>query len=217
MCPLFIELKKKCRKAILAIAIFSFFITIFMLTIPIYMLQVFDRVISAHSYETLAYLTIIAIFVLIIWGLLEKYRSTILVATGRWLEEFLAPILFTKSPDNYLEGNHLASQPLKDVETLRSFVASPSTNVLFDAPWVPIYILAMFLLHPFLGVIAIFGAIFLFSLAIINDHWTRNLMQKANEALIMSQHQVNAVMRNAESIVAMGMVDDLRQNWHDNN
>jgi len=206
-----------CKKAFISVGILSFFVNILMLTVPLYMLQLFDRVLSSHSFDTLLFLTIIAAIALIVLGLLEACRSRVLLIVSNWLDNKIAPEAINRSADETLRGNQMATQSISDVATLRGFVSSPALLVLFDAPWIPIYLLAIFILHITLGVIALIGGILLFSLAVTNEIITRNLHKDANQKAINTSQQVRTTLNNAETIQAMGMMPAVIKRWFTEN
>ncbi len=206
-----------CKKAFAFVGVFSFFINALILTVPLYMLQIFDRVLASQHYETLVFLTILAIFALIVFGLLDMCRGQILIYTANWLDKKLGPIAFSKTPDQLLLGNKAARQSLPDLTNLRTFLSSPTLMTLFDLPWAPVFILVIFLLHPILGILATFGAIVLFSIALLNQYLTKKLLDEANESLIQSNAHTQSTLNNAEVIQAMGMLPAIITRWQASN
>ncbi len=206
-----------CKKAFIYVAIFSFFINLLYLIVPIYMLQIFDRVLPSFSYDTLIYLTIIAVAGLLVLALLDIMRNRIMLHVSHWFDRKVGTAALQRCPDEILQGNDFASQSLRDVMHVRAFLASPALMILFDAPWVPIFIIAIFLVHPLLGFVALLGAVILFALAILNEYTTRKLQAKVSEASIASQLYTNATLRNAEIIQAMGMMPAIINTWYERN
>lgn len=207
------EALKACRGAFGFAALFSLFVNLLMLTVPIYMLQVFDRVLTSRSQDTLIFLTLIAIGALAAFGLLDIARSRILVHIGTWLDQKLSPKALALSADDVLRGGQYAPQSLRDITNLRQFVGSTAIFSLFDAPWTPLYLIVIFLFHVWLGVIATVGAIVLFMLALLNELMTNEPLAKANSAFINNQQQFDSALRNAEAIQAMGMLPAIIQRW----
>lgn len=206
-----------CRNALYMVGLFSFFINILMLTTSIYMLQVYDRVLASRSFDTLIYLTLAALIALMTLALLDIARSRILVHVSHWLDNALSAPALGKSPDQILSGHGYGPQALRDIATLRSFVAGSGIFSLFDAPWVPIYLIAIFYLSPTLGVLATLGAVMLFGLAVINEMITRHMLTEANAKAIAAQYYVDASLRNAEVIQAMGMMPNIIEHWDSKN
>lgn len=202
-----------CKRAFVFVGIFSLFINALILTLPLYMLQVFDRVLASHSYDTLLYLTMVAVFAIIIYGILDACRTYILVYTSHWLDKKLGPLALSKAPDQLLLGNASARQALPDINNVRTFISSPQLLSLFDAPWTPIFILVIFLLHPVLGLIALVGTVALFSFALLNQILTKPILDEANTAIILTNAHTQATLNNAEVIQAMGMLPAIVKRW----
>ena len=159
---------KKCRFVLLAVAIVSLFVNVLMLTVPLYMLQIYSRVLVSRSNETLIYLSIMAAGALLVMAALDFTRSRILVNMSAWLENRLGPEVLPQAISQQLQSQTYGVQALRDVSQVRQFVASPGIFSLFDAPWVPVYLFVIYLLHPVLFTIAVIGALMLFSLAVAN-------------------------------------------------
>ncbi len=206
-----------CKKAFIYVAVFSCFVNILMLTVSIYMLQIFDRVFASHSHDTLIYLTVIAVFALAILSVLDFLRTRILLFISHWLDNKLSPEALHRSVDDLLKGQTYAPQSLRDIATIRGFLAGYGMLAILDAPWVPIYLFVIFLLHPYLGILGTIGAIILFTLAIINERTTRELVTEGNTNAMKAQYQISATLRNAESIQAMGMLPSIIKRWFGEN
>jgi PrtD family type I secretion system ABC transporter len=202
-----------CHRAFYVAGFFSLFINMLMLAIPLHMLQVYDRVLPSRSTNTLIYLTAIAIAALLVLAFLDMARSRILVNSGIWFDHVMSPAAFAKSPDEILKGRSYGPQALRDIATVKQFISGAGIIALFDAPWAPIYLIAVFMLHPLLGVIALVGAMLLFALAILNEMVTREPLKSANAEGIASQRFVESCLRNAEAIQAMGMMSYLVNHW----
>ncbi len=211
------ETLRASRAAFVYVGLFSFLINMLMLTVPIYMLQIFDRVLSSQSYETLLYLTLIAIVALIVMGLLDVARTRILVRISRWLDNKLSPLALIRSADNLLAGDTYGAQSLKDVSTVRQFLGGVSIFPFFDAPWVPVYLLVVFLVDPVLGFIATGGAVILFVLAVVNEIVSRKPLSEANTHHIQNQYYIDSALNNSETIQAMGMLPAIVKKWFSNN
>src|SRR5918994_487437 len=203
------------RPGFLVLAVFSFAINLLVLTSPLYMMQVFDRVLGSGRLETLAFLTLVAGVLMLGLGALESIRGQALGRIGRWLERRLAPELITASLRGALAGSRVGSQALRDLGTIRGFLAGPGVSALLDAPWVPVFIVIIALLHPWLGLIALASAIALFAVAVANEHAARRPLKEAAGRSIAAMQRVEAAMRNAEVIQAMGMRADFLRRWSD--
>jgi len=173
-----------CRRAFGWVGLFSLCINALMLTVPLYTLQIFDRVIASQSRETLIFLTIIALGAVLVLGLIELVRSRILIRVSIWIEQRLAPEAFERGLAAALYGRPYRTQALRDLGQMRSFFGGPAVLSLFDGPWVPIFLAVTFLLHPLVGLVALAGAVVLFVLAVLNELLTRTPLQLASQAAI---------------------------------
>jgi len=206
-----------CRRSFIFVGVFSFLINFLMLTIPIYMMQIFDRVLAARSYDTLIFLTIIAILALLVLALLDIARSKILIRVSHWLDNSLSPYALSRSADTLLQGSGYGRQSLRDIATLRTFLSGTGIFSLFDAPWAPVYLLVIFMLHSVLGFISLFGAAVLFGLALYNELSTRVPLGIANAQNMKTQQRIDSTLNNAEAIQAMGMLNNIVRKWFNEN
>jgi ATP-binding cassette subfamily C protein/ATP-binding cassette subfamily C protein EexD len=205
---------KSCRPNLLAVVFFSAFINVLMLVAPLYMLQVYDRVLMSKSYVTLIALTVIALGCLVVYGILEFVRSRILIRTGLKLDEYLNErvfrVIFKASIGSSVDTS---AQALRDKDTIREFLSGGAVIAFCDAPWVPLFILAGFLLHPWLGMVSLAGAIVIFILALFNEISTRGLMGEASGKTIAATHYASTSLRNAEVVHALGMISSVMNIW----
>lgn len=206
-----------CKKYFISVGIFSFFINVLMLVAPLYMLQVFDRVLASGSYDTLIYLSIIALFALLILGVLDMVRNFVLVRVGNWIDQRLSINALQSVPEQVLKGYNYGAQCLKDVARIRGFLCGQGIYAFFDAPWTPLFIVIIYMLHPSLGTVALIGAVLLFSLAIINERFARKPLAQSAELEIRNQSQIDTAMRNTHVIQAMGMMPNLMSHWSKKN
>ena len=206
-----------CRVSFLCVGVFSFAINALLLTGSLYMLQVYDRVLTSRSLETLVYLNGIALLALLVLGLLDIVRSRILVNVSVWLEQKLAPHAFEQALANSLRGRSYRSDALRDVRELRTFFIGPGLLVLFDLPSVPLFLLAITLLHPVLGLVATIATLILLLFAVLNDQLARRPLKGAIEAGRSSMRHVEAGSRNAEVVDALGMLSGLMRRWNEAN
>jgi ATP-binding cassette subfamily C protein EexD len=205
---------KACKGSFVSVGFFSMFVNLLMLVPPMYMLQVYDRVLSTQSEDTLLMLTLLVIFLFAIMGGLELVRSRILVRVGNRLDTMINERLYSAMFRRSLvaQGGQSA-QPLNDLTSLRQFLTGNSLFAFFDAPWVPIYIGVMFLFHPWLGIFAICAGLILVALAIANEKSTQKLLSEANSEHIQAQNLANSNLRNAEVLHAMGMLPGIMGRW----
>ncbi|MFN6998008.1 MAG: type I secretion system permease/ATPase [Aquincola tertiaricarbonis] len=196
------------RRTLWSVAFFSFFINLLALTSSLYMLQVYDRVLASRSLPTLLYLTLFAAGCLATLALLEVVRSRLLVRMGVRFDAQLSGLVFRRT----LQGGRTA-QPLRDLDQLRNFFAGPTTLSLLDAPWMPVYIGLVYLLHPWLGHVALAGGVLLLGLGLWNERATRRPLTEAGQEMSASAQFAELSGRNAEVVQAMGMVPALSRVW----
>ncbi|NIA67455.1 type I secretion system permease/ATPase [Pelagibius litoralis] len=208
------EALRQVRATFLSVGFFSFFINLLVLTGPLYMLQVYDRVLTSGSRHTLIMLTVVAVGMILTGALLELVRSRVLVRIGSRLDNALSERLFAGLLRQRLRQNDDAgSQPLRDLESLRGFLTGSGLISFFDAPWTPLFLVIVFLLHPLLGLVALSGAVILFVLALISEFATRTPLREASRDSAAAHGFAEATLRNAEVIEAMGMLPALQQRW----
>ena len=207
-----------CRGAFFSAAFFSMFINFLMLVPVIYMLQLYDRVVPTGSESTLYTLTLIMLVLFLTLGLLEWVRTQILVRVSTRLETMLHHRLFEVAfrQSLYSGGVIASAQPLDDLTALRQFLTGNGLFAFFDAPWLPFYIIVMFMFHPWYGWMAILTAIVLLIMAVVNEKLTSAPLSDANTLAASGRAQVNKNLRNSEVIEAMGMLSNVRQRWLDN-
>jgi PrtD family type I secretion system ABC transporter len=207
------EALRACRSSLAIVGLFSFVMNALMLAVPLYMLNVYDRVLGTGRVETLIMLTAMAVAALLILGVLDALRSAIMVRLGRWLNARLAPVFLASSVRARLQGDEAGAQPLRDLAVLQSFVGGSGMTFLFDTPLVPVFVALVWLLHPDLGMLAIGAAVLLFSLSFINDQLTRKALLEGNVAQIRANLQAETTIRNAEVVQAMGMLPAMVERW----
>lgn len=206
-----------CRTPFWSVGFFSFFINLLLLVPSIYMLQVYDRVLSSGSESTLLMLTLIAVFLFIVMGGLEWVRTQILIVTSARLDSLLGGRVFDAVfAQSLASGGRISSaQPLTDLLQIRQFLTGPGLFAFFDAPWFPVYLGMMFLFHPVFGAVGLISAFVLAGLAVWNEAATRKHLQEANRHAVESNQFTQRNLRNAEVIEAMGMLPRMRTRWQD--
>jgi ATP-binding cassette subfamily C protein/ATP-binding cassette subfamily C protein EexD len=140
-----------CRRAFILVAVFSAVINLLFLTIPLYLMQVFDRVLTSRSFDTLLYLTLIALAGVAQLALMEFLRSNTLVRVNAYLDGVLSPEAFERSVASSFRGRSYGHESMQDLATIRGFLSGPGIATVFDTPWSPAYVLVIFLIHPTLG------------------------------------------------------------------
>ncbi|MFK0691101.1 type I secretion system permease/ATPase [Mesorhizobium sp. IMUNJ 23033] len=205
---------KEAKRAIKPLIWFSAGINILMLTGAFYMLQVYHRVLGSHSLETLVVLSLMAATALATMAGLEVVRARLLAKVGTWLNGRLAPVLLTASVEYAASApGQVNARALRDLDQVRNFFTSPSIYPILDAPWGPIFLGAIFLMHPWLGWLATCGGIVLFALALLTEYLTRKPMAEAAIAQTRAYMQAEQTIRNAEVVQAMGMLNPLLESW----
>lgn len=206
---------RKFRAIILATVIFSFAINMLLFVGPLYMLQIYDRVLASRSETTLLMLSGIGLFLLIAFGVMEFIRSRLLVSAGLQFDSVLSNAVFGRAVKAQLNNpNGGAQYILSDIDKLREFITGQGILTFFDALWVPIFIAMTFLFHPVLGIISLAGTIVIFIMAFVNNYVTRKPLEDANNAAQGANHFANTVLQNAEVIRPMGMGKNLGTRWY---
>ena len=205
-----------CRRVWFGVAAFSAFLNLLMLAVPLYMMQIFDRVLTTGHIDTLLVLTAMVVAALILFGLLDALRGRILARVGTWLEGELGGLVLSGAVSDALRaGGGVSAQGLRDLAAVRSYVGGPSVTPLFDVPWAPAFLAVVFLIHPVLGWIGLGGALLLAGCAVANDLATRSRVAAANGAQAKALNEADAAVRNADAIAAMGMLPALvRRSGH---
>ncbi|MGE5767608.1 MAG: type I secretion system permease/ATPase [Bacteroidota bacterium] len=203
----------RCRPFLFGIAVISMAVNLLMLTTSIYMMQLFDRVLTSGSRETLFFLTVVATGAVVLLAVLETVRGQSLARIASWLEQALAPATLPRMVDDVLERKADRVDALLDLSILRSFLGGSAILTLFDAPWVPLYLAVVYLLHPVLGHVALAGATALFVLALLNDRVTRDSLKTSTLLARRAGRGVESALRNAEAIDAMGLSDHVARRW----
>ncbi|GIL41412.1 peptidase [Rhodospirillales bacterium TMPK1] len=204
----------KCRDVIAPVFIFSFFINLLLFTSPLYMLQVYDRVLGTQSVETLVFITLLVAVLMLTMTALETFRSRLLVRTGIRLDLLTNGGIFEAIFRMAIRAPHMGgAQALRDMDTVREFLTGPGILVLCDAPWAPVFIVVCFIMHPLFGALTLAAAIVIFTLAVMNEVYTRKPLQDASRLSIKSASFVANSTRNAEALRAMGMMSGVRRLW----
>ncbi|MDD1014869.1 type I secretion system permease/ATPase [Pseudomonas rubra] len=202
------------KSTLISVGCFTALINLLMLVPSIYMLQVYDRVLSSQNETTLWMLTLMVVGFFIFMGALEAIRSFIVIRVGNQLEQrFNLSVYRAAFERNLRQGDGQAGQALNDLTQVRQFVTGPALFAFFDAPWFPIYLAVMFLFNVWLGVMACAGALLLIVLAVLNERLTHKPLIEASGFQQQSTHLASSQLHNAESIQAMGMLGALRQRW----
>lgn len=212
------EFVNKFRPYFSHAALFSFCINMLLLAPPLFTLQVYDRVLNSRSNETLTMLLLAVFVALLVMMALEMLRSRLLTAAALLLDRKLGPQVLQGLLTNAARvGGTEYVHGLRDTGMLRNFLVGSGIVALFDAPWVPIYILVIFLFHPLLGFTALLGALGLFGLTVANERLTRKRLEKLQADTRNASRFIDASLRHAEVIGALGMQHAVRRKWENLN
>lgn len=204
----------RARGAFIGVGLFSCFINLLMLTGPLYMLQVYDRVLMSRSMSTLVALSILMAALYGFMGFLEWCRTRVLVRIAAKVERDLGDRTFRGWMKQGLYGRGAARlQPLNDLATLKQFLSSPAPGTFFDIPWAPIYIAVIFMLHWWLGLLAVIGTIIIVAVALYNEFSTRKPLTEAMKMRRAEQAFSQQAYRNTDALTAMGMSENMRRKW----
>lgn len=202
------------KRVFYAVGLFSAVINLLYLAPSLYMLQVYDRVLASRSETTLLVLSLLVVGVYLLMGLIDMVRSQVLVRVGNQLDLALAPRVFNAAFERNLRFRAgAAGAAMSDMTHVRQFITGTGVFAFFDAPWVPIYIAVVWVLHPALGMLTLLGVVLLALLAWVNEVITRQPLERANKAAQRGVAFATSSLRNAEVIEAMGMLPALRQRW----
>lgn len=204
-----------CKQSLVGVFVFSLGCNLLMLTPIFYMINVYGKALASNSMPTLFSLITIALFLYVILWLLEVVRTRVLIYVSSRLDALLAPriygICFASEAGSFNEK--LGSRPLADLNALRQFVTGPGALILFDLPWIPLYMAIMLLFHPVLALVGSICMVIMFLLALANQKATSKRLLAANSFAATIQKQTDRNLRNAEAASAMGMKSALTSRW----
>ena len=201
------------RRALNATFLFSAVINILMMAGPLFMLQVYDRVLSSGSFPTLVTLSIITAGLYGIIGMLALARSRIVSRIGAEIDQRLSDRVFEAALRKSLATQGAAGSSLRELDSFRQFISGPAPITFFDTPWTPVYLFVIFLTHWMLGITAVIGTVILLTLAWLSEQRGRLPLLQANHAVGKSLEMAETGQRNAEAITAMGMLGAYRARW----
>ena len=206
---------KLCQQSFTGVAVFSAVGNILMLVPAFFMLNVYDKAVANNSLPTLWMLSGITAFLFIILACMETLRSRLLVAISSRLDCALTPDLYkiTLEAAALSSKSRVSTQPLLDINALRQFLTGAGIFAIFDAPWLPIYLLILFLFHPLLGWLGVLATVVLLVLAVVNQYRTSPALAAANELARQNNTDTMLNLRNAEAIEAMGMGAAVEARW----
>lgn len=191
---------------------FSCIINILSLALPIYSMQVLDRVLNSSSIETLTYLSIIIFICLCAMSFLTNVRDLAFNFSANIFEKDLSSITFSKNIKDSVNSD-IGNQYLRDLNGIKSFITSPTLGLIFDAPWVIVFLATIFYINVILGFVILAFAITLAVIAFLNQKLLRKDSEKLNEVQIIAARKLDLLTRNSEVIVGMGMTQNISQKY----
>ncbi|TCR68386.1 type I secretion system permease/ATPase [Bosea sp. BK604] len=208
------ELQRSFAGGLAYAAFLSLCVNLLLLTVPLFMMQVQERVIVSRSLDTLTMLLVIAIGALCLYGVIEFIRAlTFQAMASIFARRLNLPALQAAVSTSLEQGSAGATQAIRDLNDIRFFIASSSIATPLEAVWSPIFLAVLFAFHPIYGLVGVISLIILLLLGVIGDVLTRRIMKEANEAGVDSVNDVGASLRHAETIEAMGMLPALARRW----
>ncbi len=202
------------RRTFIGLGVFSLFVSLLMLTGPLYMLQVYDRVLMSFSIPTLVALTGLVAVLYLTLGILDWCRQSLFSVAASQIEGRLAePVLDATFEMNMKDAGRTSDQFLRDLRMVRRFIASPALPALFDAPFTPLFFAVIFMLHPVYGLWALAGAGILITIALVNQAVNRSTIAETEQEERRAQGQAYELLRQSEVVTALGMRARLRARW----
>lgn len=207
------------KRAFWGVAVVSFVINILMLTGPVFMLQVYDRVLASGSVPTLVVIGTLAVVLYIFYGILEGVRGRVLARLGQRVDARLSGIVYRISNSLPVRLGRQSSRmrPVQDLDTIRQFLSGPGPAAIFDVPWLPLYLGLVFLFHPLLGFVGLAGAVIIVVLIALNEMLSREPAEEAAGHAGVRASAVEIGQRNSEVVAAMGMQPALTGKWEAQN
>lgn len=211
----FLQARKQGNKLLFAVGLFSVFVNLLMLTGPLFMLQVYDRVLSSRSFETLTALFILVVLLYLFMGCLDYARSRVMARIGARFQTFLDEDVFRATIKSAISESERSkpSNGLRDIEAIQNLVSSPTAFAVFDIPWTPIFIGAIFIFHPILGWMAVAGGVLLLAITGLNQYLTKTKVMDAAMKSTQSHAFAETARQSAEVIHAQGMQSAITNRW----
>lgn len=202
-----------CRRKLIVIAVFSFWVNTLVLGVPIYLFNISDRVLTSRSFDTLVMLTVVIVGAIFGHVVLDMVRRFMLMRVAVEVESRLGPPVLAAAAKASQAGSNRDFQTVADLQQLRNFITGPVLLVMFDAPVAPVYVLAIFLIHPDLGWIVCATGVVLLALAFVNQRITAVPFAQASAYSTRANIQSDAMARNSQVINAMGMIPESVMIW----
>ncbi|RVT87328.1 type I secretion system permease/ATPase [Rhodobacteraceae bacterium CCMM004] len=210
-----VAVRRESRALFWAVGVFSFFVNLLMLTGPIFMLQVYDRVLGSRSEATLIALVVLMAFLFLIMGILDYARGRILARIGARFQDRLDRRVFAAMvrKASLTQGADDGANHLSDLESVQRMMSAPVLTALFDIPWTPIFLIAIAIFHPWLGILAVAGAAVLIVAALINQIATRQPAAVTGMTTQRADRMGEQIRSEAEMVRSLGMQDAAFTRW----
>src|SRR6202171_4062400 len=206
---------RECARRMVGIAVFSGVINVLMLSGSLYMLQVYDRFIPSRNIATLLGLSLMVLFAYLMQGYFDALRARMLCRVATLFDAGLQQSIHTALATLPLRGVKplLMQQPLRDLDQVRGFMSSMGPTAFLDMPWIPIFLVALFLFHPAIGMTALLGTAAIIAMTLLTERMSRGAAKAAMDSSAQRQVLADATQRNAEVIRALGMTDRFTARW----
>ncbi len=210
-----VEARRESRSLYWMVGIFSFFVNLLMLTGPLYMLNVYDRVLSSRSFETLLALTVLVGFLYLMMGILDFVRGRVMGRVGARFQARLDRRVFAAvlKATTLNRAPREAATGMRDLEATQRMITSPALMALFDIPWTPFFVAGIFIFHPYMGVLALVGGTILIGVALINQRTTKKPLEEANAASFASEQIGTQIRSESEMVHSLGMRGAAFDRW----
>ncbi|WP_136636436.1 type I secretion system permease/ATPase [Pseudooceanicola onchidii] len=207
--------RRSNRSLFWAVGIFSMFSNLLMLTGPLYMLQVYDRVLGSKSVETLIGLSVIVVFLFIIMGLVDAVRARVISRAGARFQAKLDQRVFDAViRRSAVKQDEVGQTGVRDLEAVQRFMSSPALIALYDIPWTPLFLASIAIFHPWLGILALCGGAVLIAVTIFNQIITKDPQAAAMQSMISSEKLADQIRTESEMVNAMGMRKAAFSRWN---
>ena len=205
---------KEGRRPLIYAGVFSLVSNLLYFAMPLYTTHIYGGVLPSGSVPTLLVLTFGVLATFAMSSIIDHYRAKVLISFGILLDQRVSAHVFGALFEGAARGMPQArSQALRDLDTFRQMLTGPAFGVLFDLPWMPLFMLVLFVVDPVIGVITFLGALVLLGVAVLQDIRTRPLMEEANDAALRSYGFTDQALKNNEVVRAMGLTEPLAKRW----
>ncbi|WP_275392330.1 type I secretion system permease/ATPase [Aliiroseovarius sp. Z3] len=203
------------RGTLISAAIFSFFVNLLMLTAPIYMLQIYDRVLTSGSEATLVTLSLLMAFLFLMMGSLDYARGRLLARVGARFQTDLDEHVFLLdlNMDQIHRNRPTTASAVRDVDAIRRLFSSPVVTAVFDLPWTPVFLLAITVFHPWLGILAVTGGAALVTVALLAQWLTRGPMATLRAQITHTDKVAGRLQTERQLVQALGLAETTTQQW----